>query len=222
MKTICSIIVIFSFLGIQLHAQISTETLQKLYDNKEYAKAISYVSNFENSSNDKALYILGNCYYEQAAQVEKENLEFYNQTLYIQSMNMSMGIYVDNTFALNLYYQRLNEVLQKRLKAYELYSKAAKLGNANANNKLKLLEAMYGSNNSSYSNNYSQSPSGSSYKTSQPQKCGYCNGTGKVSSTVPTYGQTGTKYCYDCGQTVSLSHCCQCKVCPSCGGKGSR
>ena len=50
--------------------------------------------------------------------------------------------------------------------------------------------------------------------------CSLCHGTGFIDDEVPTYGQTGTKWCPGCNANVPLSHCHGCKVCPSCRGKG--
>jgi hypothetical protein len=224
MKTKILTICFLCFTGIGIEAQVSLEKIKQMYNDGKYSEAISYAEQFDYSKNAEALFVLGNCYFEKASQDEKYAMNMYNQALYNQAMSASMGIYVDNSYSVYLYNQCLNNVLQNRLKAIDLYSKSYVLGNVNALDKMKYISAVYGysipTNSSSFSSSGGNSNSFNQAKTSQ--KCSYCNGTGKVATTVATYGQTGTKWCNFCGREVPLSHCCQCKVCPSCGGKGYR
>ncbi|MFZ4547283.1 MAG: leucine-rich repeat protein [Bacteroidales bacterium] len=80
------------------------------------------------------------------------------------------------------------------------------------------------SNSSSYKSSSNSSSSATSQRTSSLQlkrkTCNSCKGTGRVESSVATYGSTESKWCDYCKRSVPASHCCQCKVCPACGGKG--
>jgi len=58
--------------------------------------------------------------------------------------------------------------------------------------------------------------------TTEKQKCGYCNGTGRIDDYVATYGNTEQKWCSECGKYMSAGHCHGCKICPSCRGTGYR
>ena len=51
------------------------------------------------------------------------------------------------------------------------------------------------------------------------QTCSLCGGKGWIAgSKTPTYGNSGTHWCSECGKTVNASHSHD--SCPSCGGKG--
>lgn len=52
----------------------------------------------------------------------------------------------------------------------------------------------------------------------QPRTCGLCGGTGRVSETKGVASFGNTKYCSECGKTVSADH--YHTTCPSCKGKG--
>ena len=72
--------------------------------------------------------------------------------------------------------------------------------------------------NSSTSPDYTRTETSSG--TTQPNRCGLCNGTGKIDDTVANYGITDKKWCSECGQYRINGH--YHKTCPSCKGKGYR
>lgn len=69
------------------------------------------------------------------------------------------------------------------------------------------------SSNNTYSNN-------SSPKNTQINKCGTCDGTGKIEDSVANFGITDKKWCSECGEYKTNGH--YHKTCPSCKGKGYR
>lgn len=76
------------------------------------------------------------------------------------------------------------------------------------------------SNTTAYSGSQNITTSNNLNTTKQPTTCSYCNGTGRISdNSAPGFGSTETKWCNFCKKDVSYTHCCQCKICPSCGGK---
>jgi len=79
-----------------------------------------------------------------------------------------------------------------------------------ANNALLYYYLQKNGNNNNYSN-------GNQLKK---RSCSSCDGTGYVAGSVAAYGSSQEKWCNNCRGWVSATHCCRCKVCPSCGGKG--
>lgn len=84
---------------------------------------------------------------------------------------------------------------------------------------LNTINSIQTSNTVNRSESYSQPAVNTS---SQPKICTYCNGTGWVDDYVATFGLGGTKWCDFCKRDVPTNHCCQCKKCPSCLGKGKK
>jgi len=222
MKTILLIttaVVLYCYSAI---AQTTTiVSLDQLYKNGQYDRAISQFGHLEDSKNSETLFVLGNCYYERAAQKERQAMDKYQQALYNQMIMSLQGMYVDNSMAVYLYNLDNREVLELRLKAITLYSKSSALGNANALNKMNLINSISGNGNFSVTGGLA--PAGNSgYQAPTKQKCSYCNGTGHIDGYVATYGNTDQKWCSECGKYVSAGHCHGCNTCPSCGGTGYR
>lgn len=68
------------------------------------------------------------------------------------------------------------------------------------------------------SNGYSNG-GGNSEGATYRQTCSFCNGRGwRAGFSTPTYGNTGTHYCSECGKEVGASHSHD--HCPSCMGRG--
>ena len=202
--------------------QITRSELQNLYDNGDYKKAISFIDQFLNKKDDIALIILGDCCLKESSNREEQVNKMYYQSQMTQSMAIAQGLYFDNSMAIMFYQQAQQEILQLRLKAVNLYSKASSLGNKTGNQRMALINSLYGNNSGASNSSSYGGSSNSQYQTKTKQKCGYCSGTGRIESTVATYGYGGTKWCDFCKRDVLTSHCCQCKICPSCGGKGYR
>lgn len=200
--------------------QDSSRTLKNYYDNKEYKKAISCASQFENNLDAATLVILGDCYIKEAEKEDQELQIMALKTAETQTQLISQGIYVDNTPFLLLSQSLQDGILKLKFKAIDCFEKASKLGNSLGSQRLTMLNAMYGGKSI---NTYSLSSNQNS-STFQPStsKCSFCNGTGKVAGTVATYGNNKSYWCDFCKKEVPASHCCQCAICPSCGGKGYR
>lgn len=204
----------------QNNATITTDELKTLYSNGEYKKALSYTEYFINKKNTTALIILGDCCWKESNKNEQEANQIYYQSQMTQSMAISQGLYFDNSFGIMLYQQAQQQILQLRLQAIDMYSKASQLGNNAGNQRIAALNSILGNNTGAANTSSYGNSSNPQYQTKQT--CGYCNGTGRVDGTVATYGYAGTKWCDFCKRDVPTSHCCQCKTCPSCGGTGSR
>ena len=96
----------------QSNAQITTEELKNLYENGEYAKAISYIEQFKNMNDGYALVILGDCYWKKSYIEEEQSIKTFNQLLINQSMAISQGLYFDNSFQFNLQQQIQQGIIQ--------------------------------------------------------------------------------------------------------------
>lgn len=156
MGRLYGVIVLFSILlnwGWECNAQVSTKTLLGFYNNKAYDKVISYASEIEKSNNDTILTVLGDCYWEKAANDEEAAKRLYYQTLYQQQMAALQGLQSDVSTPYMIYQLRIQNVLQLRLKAVEVYSKASSLGNKKATQRLAWMSAMSGSS-TEYSSGY--------------------------------------------------------------------
>jgi len=154
---------------------------------------------------------------------DKEEQEFQildAQTMNTQMMMISQGLYYDNTNALLVNQKIQNDIVNLKLQALDCYTNAAKLGNQLAFKRLSILNAIYG--NKTTANEGSSSTLNNSMYHPSKAKCTLCNGTGKIAGTVPTYGIGKNYWCDFCKKEVPASHCCQCKICPSCGGNGYR
>lgn len=212
----------------QSNDQVTTNELKSFYLNGEFKKAISYIKQFEDSKDGSALIILGDCCWKESNIEEKQSNQLYNQSQMTQLMAISQGLDYDNSFALFLYQQTQQAVLQLRLQTVDLYSRASRLGYEAGTQRLvdfnSVVGSRSGSNNISInggSSGFQYNPSNSTYQKSTT-KCSLCNGTGFVDGSVAAYGNTSQKWCDGCGKMMSPTHCHGCKICPSCGGKGNR
>lgn len=89
----------------------------------------------------------------------------------------------------------------------------------NTSNSYTFIKADYNTPNTGINNPQNQ---GDNSTTNQLKRrsCSSCDGTGYVVGSVAAYGSLQEKWCNNCNGWVSATHCCRCKVCPSCGGKG--
>ncbi len=184
----------------------SSKIADQYYNNRDYVNAVSYYAKSISLDNSKPYpyYSIGYCYY--SCELYNDAINYFNQALSIDPN------YTDARKAV------------KSAKTMRILTALSQALNAVSNS----LNSAYGnsinygsSSNYASSTHYSSNTTPSSY-TKQRTVCSYCHGTGHVSSTVATYGQTGEKWCDYCKEYVPLSHCCQCKTCPSCLGKGYR
>ena len=218
----------------QSNAQVTTEELRNLYKKGEYEKAISYIEQFENSKDGIALIILGDCCWQKSFINEKQAINSRNQMMINQSMAMSQGLYLDNSFGLALQQKIEQRTVQLKLQAVDLYSKASQLGNDVGTQRIALLNSTFGNNTTSinipsnvgYSSNSTPT---SSFSGSAQRQCGYCNGTGKCpycnsagQSKACVQNQFGAhctdSYCI--AKNHKCKHCDGTHICSSCKGNG--
>lgn len=94
---------------------------------------------------------------------------------------------------------------QKGTDAYELFLRNARIASQYYNN---------GSGNT-----YSDDSDGGNNITTSAKRCSLCKGKGWIAgSSTPTYGNTNSHWCEECGREVNASHSHD--QCPSCSGKG--
>lgn len=225
MKTTIKAIFIVILCSYSAFAQttIKINTLEQLYKNGQYEKAISQFGHLGSSENSDTLFILGECYFENATRKERKAMDEYQQALYKERMMSLQGVYIYNSLARTLYSIDINEVMEMRTKALKLYSKSSALGNVNAVNKLNFINSVYGYGNSPFPSGIAPAVNpNSEYQAPAKQKCSYCNGTGRIDGYVAAYGNIDQKWCSECGKNVSAGHCHGCNTCPSCGGDGYR
>lgn len=220
------IILVVSLLlsSVLLNAQVALQELQDYYNKKEYQKIISHAEQLKNTTDTSVLYIIAESYWKQAI-VEQDKADKSYQQMLKSSLNavyLGIGSSADVNMVGIAYQRMIDEISKLKMKAVDFYSKAALLGDSNAMRTLKIISLVFGiynpmidqSNFQTYS-----SPGNSTSKTPQ-NKCSFCKGTGKVAGEVTTYGSGVDYWCSTCQKTVPASHCCQCKVCPSCNGRG--
>lgn len=220
-----SILVLFFLITTGLlNAQITFQELQNLYDKEEFQKIISYTEQFKETTDTTVLYILAESYWKKANVDHKKASESYQQMLMncVNAVYLGIGSSMDVNMVGIAYQRSIDEITKLQMKAVDFYSKAALLGDSKAKRTLNLISAIYGVYSPMIGQpNYQtfSSPGSSTNKTLQ-NKCSLCKGTGKIAGEVTTYGSGSDYWCNTCQKTVPASHCCQCKVCPSCNGRG--
>jgi hypothetical protein len=195
----------------QSNSAITTDELKALYDNGEYKKAQSYAEDFINKKNATALIILGDCFWEDSKANEEQINKIYQQSSISHIMAMSQGIYYDNSFSDMIYQQAQQEIIRQRLKAIDLYSKAAQLGNNTGNRRMVSINTSLGNNTNSNTAGYNNSGSGSGGNTNNNVVCYTCHGMRackvcKGSGVTSMYGQSSSQ-CTACNGTGKCWHC---------------
>lgn len=202
------------------------EELSEMYKKGQCDRAIPYLQEYVEANNAEAMVLLGDCIRQKASdnlkKVNKEtgaDLALDNPYAFANKMLNSSAAERSRDQALQS--QAMTAVNNADLQALHLYLAASRLGNVNADNRLRMLSMIYPGTTSSTGGYSGTNNNAQNSSSSQSGKCGFCNGTGvnPTATSVPAYGSTSQHWCEVCKTNVSASHGAHLS-CPSCGGKG--
>lgn len=196
---------------------------QKEFDKKNYKRAIEYYRQALTVKQDGVTYYnIGAAFY---------NLNKYKDA--IKSLESCISLnprqsVVDNARDLIIDCKSMLQQRRERKSDVAMSIFGSVLGVASSimqtNAAIKSYNTAYDSNQSAYSSfeatSSSENNRTSASKTRQTNKCGLCNGTGKIEDSVANFGITDKKWCSECGEYRINGH--YHKTCPSCKGKGYR
>ena len=170
----------------------------KYYDQRDYVNAVANYAKSISLDNTKpyTYYSLGYCYFDN---------ELYADA--IKYFDLALSVDPNYTNAIKA---------RRSARTIAICNAISQVASAVSNS----LNTVYNSSiDYSNSNSYSSS-SYTSTTSSTKTVCSLCGGTGHIDGYVATFGDTDEKWCDYCKKWMPASHCCQCKTCPSCNGRG--